>query len=64
MPEIKVKYVCDTCESDDVVRDASVGWDIDSQTLVRRGDPMDAAYCEVCENGTTLREVAISEVES
>ncbi|MFD1104029.1 DUF5983 family protein, partial [Sphingobium olei] len=44
---------CGSCGSADVMRDAWACWDDDTQDWVL-GSVFDAAFCETCENDTTL----------
>jgi hypothetical protein len=44
---------CASCGSADVMRDAWACWDDHTQDWVL-GSVFDAAFCEVCENDTTL----------
>ncbi|OAN58669.1 DUF5983 family protein [Sphingobium sp. TCM1] len=49
----KTTVRCASCGSADVMRDAWACWDDDTQDWVL-GSVFDAAFCETCENDTTL----------
>jgi hypothetical protein len=49
----KTTIRCGSCGSADVMRDAWACWDDDTQDWVL-GSVFDAAFCETCENDTTL----------
>lgn len=49
----KTTVRCGSCGSADVMRDAWACWDDDTQDWVL-GSVFDAAFCEACENDTTL----------
>ena len=56
----KLKMVCSTCGSDQVLRDAWAEWDVASQDWVLQ-NVFDAAYCEKCEGETSINEEPINE---
>jgi hypothetical protein len=58
---MKVKYICQTCKSDHVGRDAWVEWDINAQEWVSHS-VYDHATCFECCNETTLEEVEAENV--
>lgn len=51
MPEPKINKVCQHCDSDEVVKDAWVEWDIDTQAYVL-SQIFDASYCNGCESSS------------
>lgn len=51
-----VTYVCETCGSDDVSRDAWADWDVTSQNWVLRV-AFDYAQCHCCDVKTSLRQI-------
>ena len=51
----KVKMVCTTCGSDDVVRDAWAAWDKDTQAWELHSI-YDNAFCNTCSGETTIEE--------
>lgn len=57
-----VTYVCNTCGSDRVSRDAWAEWDVKSQDWVLR-DAFDYAHCHRCDSETSLQEVELSPPE-
>lgn len=57
---MKVKKVCANCGSDNVVTDAWVSWDIDSQQWVI-DDIFDNDYCKSCEGETTIQDEEIED---
>ncbi len=52
---MRVTYVCETCESKLVTRDAWAEWDEDAQQWVL-GAAFDYAYCHGCDEETRLVE--------
>lgn len=54
-----VTMVCETCGSDDVVRDAWAEWDVGSQEWVLR-TVFDQAVCETCDGETHIVERPVS----
>lgn len=57
-PEKKVKMVCKHCGSEEVYKDASVGWDIEKQEWVLI-TVFDNADCENCGGETIIEEIEI-----
>ena len=53
-----VTYVCNTCGSDDVSRDAWAEWDVKSQDWVLR-TAFDYAHCHRCDSEMSLQEVEL-----
>ena len=53
-----VSYVCGTCGSDDVSRDAWAEWSVAEQRWVLRTE-FDDAYCHRCDGETSLIEVPL-----
>ena len=51
-----VTYVCSTCGSDDVSRDAWAEWSVGEQRWVLRTE-FDYAHCHRCDRETSLVEV-------
>jgi hypothetical protein len=56
----KVKKVCSICESDDVVTDGWLKWDIDKQEWVV-DDIFDNGYCKSCEGEATVVDQKMEE---
>jgi hypothetical protein len=56
----KIKHICATCKSDDVVLDAWAEWDIDTQDWVLRS-VFDDAFCIKCEQACDMEEVEIED---
>ena len=54
----RVRKVCGTCGSTDVLRDAFVEWDEVEQAWVIQ-NTFDAAYCETCEGETDIEDITI-----
>lgn len=54
-----VTYVCSTCGSDDVSRDAWAEWSVDAQRWVLRTE-FDYAHCHRCDEETSLIEVELN----
>jgi hypothetical protein len=54
-----VTYVCSTCGSDDVSRDAWAEWDVGEQGWVLRTE-FDYAQCHRCDCETNLIEVQLA----
>lgn len=57
-----VTYVCNTCGSDDVSRDAWAEWDVEEQRWVLRTE-FDYAHCHRCDSETRLIEVKLNPPE-
>lgn len=58
-----VTYVCSTCGSDDVSRDAWAEWSVSEQQWVLRTE-FDYAHCHRCDRETDLVEVQLSPAET
>jgi hypothetical protein len=57
-PRARIKMVCATCGSDDVLRDAWAEWDVEQQQWVLQ-NVFDHAVCEgACEGETRIKEIA------
>ncbi len=56
---MSITFVCSTCGSDDVSRDAWADWSISEQNWVLR-TAFDYAHCHRCERETHLIEVQLS----
>ncbi len=54
----RVTYVCETCGSDLVTRDAWAEWNVEEQDWVLR-TAYDYTFCHQCEGETHLVEVAL-----
>lgn len=52
-------YVCNTCGSDLVTRDAWAEWNVNEQEWVL-GQAFDYAFCHKCEGETRLVEVELA----
>lgn len=59
----RVAFVCGTCGSDDVSRDAWADWDTRTQQWVLRC-AFDYAYCHRCASETRLVEVQLNAVSA
>ena len=59
----RCKYVCRTCSSEDVLRDAWASWDKATQSWVL-ANTFDHTYCESCGEGCLLKEVVDAEGSS
>jgi DNA-directed RNA polymerase subunit RPC12/RpoP len=59
----KYNYVCSTCGSENVLRDAWVAWNVERQKweLV---STFQAAFCEDCEGGASLDAIEIDHTKS
>lgn len=57
-----VTYVCSTCGSDEVSRDAWAEWSVDEQSWVLRTE-FDHAHCHRCDCETSLIEVELNPPE-
>lgn len=57
---IKLKMICSTCGSDQVVRDAWAEWDVATQEWVLQ-NVFDYAYCQACEGDTSIKEEEIKD---
>jgi hypothetical protein len=55
----KVEKCCMHCGSRNVVREAPVRWNIETQTWELSGDPYDGATCEECNDETKLVDVEV-----
>ena len=53
---MRIRIVCASCGSDEVMRDAWAVWDDVKQDWVL-GAVFDAGFCEKCEGEATLNEV-------
>lgn len=53
-----VTYVCETCGSDDVSRDAWADWSAEKQEWVLRTE-FDYAHCHRCDCETNMEEVEL-----
>lgn len=60
-PGKRVTYVCETCGSDHVTRDAWAEWDAGTQKWML-GAAYDYAFCHRCQNETHLEEVALKRI--
>lgn len=56
----RVRKICETCGSTEVVRDAWAEWDEDDQQWVLQ-NVFDDAYCETCEGSATIIDEPIEE---
>lgn len=56
----KIRMVCATCGSDDVLADAWASWDINSQQW-ELSQTFDEKYCNNCEDSCKLIEEPINE---
>lgn len=56
----RLAFVCHTCGSDDVSRDAWADWDTREQQWVLRG-AFDYAHCHKCDGETRLQEVELKQ---
>lgn len=56
----KVKMVCRTCGSENVLRDAFAEWDVSKQDWVLQ-NVFDDAVCDDCGGETRINEVPIDE---
>lgn len=56
----KIKHICATCKSDDVVLDAWAEWDVMIQDWVLRS-VFDDAFCCSCEQACDLEEIDIED---
>lgn len=54
----RIAFVCETCGSDEVSRDAWANWDTRSQQWVL-GNVFDYAHCHGCDGETRLVEVEL-----
>jgi hypothetical protein len=55
----KVRMVCETCGSEDVMHDAWAVWDVEEQNWVL-GSTFDYMHCDDCEGETHILEVSIN----
>jgi len=60
--EPPIKLVCDTCGSDDIVRDATARWNVAAQDWAL-SDVMDDTTCEQCGAEVDVREEVLAEDE-
>lgn len=58
-PKFTTDKRCKHCGSRNVVRDAPVRWNVETQTWMLSGDPYDDATCEDCNDETKLIDVEI-----
>ena len=58
-PDKRVTYVCETCGSGHVARDAWAQWDVERQEWVI-GAAYDYSYCHRCEADAKLEEVELA----
>ncbi|WP_166038319.1 hypothetical protein [Sphingosinicella sp. YJ22] len=58
-----VTYVCSTCGSNDVSRDAWAEWSVEDQQWVLRTE-FDYAHCHRCDRETNLVEVQLNPPET
>lgn len=56
----KVRMVCRTCGSENVLRDAFAEWDVENQSWVLQ-NVFDDATCDDCGKETRIDEVPIDE---
>lgn len=56
----RIRKVCGTCGSTDVLLDAFVEWDEVEQTWVIQ-NTFDAAYCETCEGEASIEDQPLEE---
>ena len=50
----KVTKICKHCKSEDVVKDAWVSWNIETQAFDTIHNVFDLEYCNNCEGETTI----------
>lgn len=55
----KIEKRCKHCGSRNVVREAPVRWNVDTQTWELSGEPYDDATCEECNDETKLIDVEV-----
>lgn len=55
----RVKMVCSTCKSDEVLCDAYAEWDVDTQKWELQNTFDKGAFCAKCDGETRLEEVEI-----
>lgn len=55
----KVRKVCKECGSEDVVVDAWVGWNVETQEWDTVENVFDMEYCKDCEGETTIEDEEI-----
>jgi hypothetical protein len=58
---MKIKMVCSTCQSEDVLCDAYASWDIPTQQWELSQTFDKGAYCNNCDGGCRIDEVEIPE---
>jgi hypothetical protein len=58
-PRKRVTYICNTCGSDLVTRDAWAEWNVEEQDWVL-GAAYDYAFCHKCQGETRLLEVGLA----
>lgn len=58
-PNKQVTYICRSCGSDHVTRDAWAQWDVERQGWVL-GAAYDYSYCHRCEADAKLKEVELA----
>lgn len=56
---LKIEKRCRHCGSRNVVRDAPVRWNVETQAWELSGDPYDDATCEDCNDETKLVDVEV-----
>ena len=59
----RVTFVCNTCGSDFVTRDAWAEWDVEDQDWIL-GAAFDYAFCHKCEEETRLVEVELAPISA
>lgn len=60
---MKYNYVCNTCGSDDVVRDAWSAWSPETNQWVIES-VFDHAHCNECDGETTLKKVELDLIDT
>lgn len=60
----KVRQVCSTCGSEDVVCDAYASWDFEKQKWVLHQTYDKGAHCENCEGECRIVEKEVSDAET
>jgi hypothetical protein len=57
---MKVRQICSTCKSENVLRDAFAGWDIAEQKWFLQESFNFGGYCQNCENTCSIIEEEVS----